>query len=202
MNWLRQLWARVRRPHTTPPDPFEGPEKVTFDHREKLIQVRPSAVLNSGTLVLDVQRDIYSAARRWEASEEGIVFPKVVEAEGGNVLPGGVRMPLYVILQNSWKVQCPDNCDRVEIVGTLLSSDGQAPFIARPDGRTISYEKVRRLPRKVVSLGFILSILLLGVAMGFIVRWIRNTPDEMEPYATLLITLFTLVQVIAEARRR
>ena len=178
---------------------LENEDIVEFDTSQKLIKVKSSAVRPDGILMLKVIEDIYRAARRWEASEIGIVYPETVSREGGNVLPGGVVMPVHVILKDGWKVQCPNNCNSVEIYGHLSSSDGEPPFSLRPDGHRISYSEMSKVKRKN-NWVFISSILLLVVALGIISRWIYCEPNEMEPYSAFVIVLFTLVQLIGHSK--
>jgi len=180
---------------------FESEDIVIFDPSEKLIKVRSESVRPDHVLVLDVIRDIYSAWKRWAASGQGIIFGELVKTEGGNIIPGGVKMPVYVILQEGWKIQCPDNCNKVEIYGNLISSDGRAPFVPRPDGHHVSYEEITKIKTKKLSCAFIFSIAILFIAEGIIAKWIYDSPNEMEPYSAFLIVLFTIVQLITQARK-
>ena len=174
---------------------------VTFHPKERLIKVRSSAVRPDGTLVLDAVKDIYSAWKRWAASEEGIVFGELVKAKGGIVLPSGFRTETHVILQEGWKIQCPNETQTVELYGNLHSSDADDPITTRPDGHKVVVshrrrkDSVRNKAIYVVSLAFIIfGIALLGL-------WIYCEPTEVEPYATLAVVLFTLMQFLGQGAR-
>lgn len=180
---------------------YEAEDIVEFNPIEKLIKIKPAAIRPDGNLILDAQRDIYSAARSWEASSIGIVYPEIVKAEGGNILPGGVKMPLHIILLDGWKIQCPNNCDNVEIYGSLLSVDNKPTFVSRPDGHRITYNEINKIKTKEYGWVFILSVLLLLGAEAFIAKWILDKPAEMEPYSAFLVVLFTIIQLATQARK-
>ena len=173
---------------------------VEFDTNQKLIKVKASAVDSEGTLILDVIEHLYRATRRWEASSIGIVFPTIVSREGGNILPGGVVMPVHVILQDGWKIQCPDSCSSVEIYGHLSSNDGKGPFVSRPNGKTISYLEKNKKNSDSKKWFHRFSVLLLILALIIIIKWIFDYPNQMEPYSAFIIVLFTLVQLIGRSK--
>ncbi len=179
---------------------MESEDVVVFDVTQKYIKVRSESVRPDGTLILDVIEDIYRAARRWEASSIGNAYPVLVYSEGGNILPGGVVMPVHVILQNGWKIQCPNNCKKVEIYGHISSSDSQKPFAVRPDGHKIVYEELSKKKAKRFSIIFVISVTLLIIAEFIIAKWIYDSPSEMEPYSAFVIVLFTLIQLIGHSK--
>jgi len=109
-------------------------------------------------------------------------------------------MPVHVTLQDGWKIQCPDNCNKVEIYGHISSSDSQQPFALRPDGHRITYEELSKKKAEPLNAVFIISIMLLVFAEIVIARWIYDSPCEMEPYSAFLIVLFTLVQLIGHSK--
>lgn len=174
---------------------------VEFDPTEKLIKIKPELIRPDGILILDVVRDIHRTAQSWSASEKGITFRIITEREGGKLLPGGVKMPEYIILKDGWKIQCPNNCNHVEIYGNLISSDDKSPFVTRPDGHRISYEEVQKLKTKDDIYSFIVSIVLLVIAAVIIIMWIINSPEELEPYSALVLVAFTIIQLIKQARK-
>ena len=173
---------------------------VTFHPKERLIKVRPSAVRPDGTLVLDAAKDIYSAWKRWAASEDGIVFGELVEAKGGIVLPSGFRTDTHVILQEGWKVQCPNETQTVELYGNLHSSDASDP-ITRPDGHKVVVNRLRRKDAIRNQATYFISLVLILVGIALLGLWIYCEPREVEPYATLAVILFSLMQFLGQGSR-
>jgi hypothetical protein len=179
----------------------EKEDIVTFHPGERIIKINPNAVRADSVVIIDAVKDIYSAWKRWAASEQGIVFGEIVRTEGGVFLPSGFRTDVHVILQEGWKVQCPNEAQTVELFGNLHSSDNKEPFTTRPDGHKVLVNIKKRkdvVRNRVVR---IMALLFIMLCISVIGLWVYDDPTEFEPYATLFITLFTLVQFWNQGRR-
>ena len=92
-----------------------------FDGPNKLI-VEPSG---SGNTTYEVQRDIYSAWKRWVASGVGTVFDDAFSIEGGTPIGAtGLFTGTTYIMTNGWKVQAANYDHQLLLVGNIFSDDG------------------------------------------------------------------------------
>lgn len=98
--------------------------KVTFDSAQKLI------ICKAGTRLLDVQTDLYSAAKgEWLSDPVLNRFRFPISAIGGQPLPGGQTAGRTFFLNFGWKIR-PDEADHELIIrGNLYTSDGSAAII-------------------------------------------------------------------------
>jgi hypothetical protein len=181
--------------------PAVNQDIVTFHPRERLIKVSPSAVRPDGTVIIDATKDIYSAWKRWAASEDGIVFGELVQAKGGIVLPSGFRTETHVILQDGWKIQCPNEAQTVDLYGNLHSSDASDPFVPRPDGHKVVINALRRKDAIRNKTIYFSSLFLLLIGIALLGLWIYCEPTQIEPYAAIAVALFTLVQFLGQGPR-
>ena len=172
-----------------------------FNIIERLIEFSEDDVRPDGTLVLDVVRDIYSPAQHWLSQPENMTIDDIVRAEGGQVLAGGIRMPVTIILEN-WKIRPPNNCNNIELRGNIISSDGLSPFTPTQIGHEVSvYEATAR---QKGGLGFWnkVSLIILVIVELFVVAWIYNTHCELEPYTAFGLVLVTFIQIASQSRRK
>lgn len=63
--------------------------------------------------------ELYRKIREWEASEEGIVFPDILEGSGNIELPDKTRTPLVVVFVNGWHLDAKFD---VQLIGGALSA--------------------------------------------------------------------------------
>ncbi len=125
----------------------------------------------------------------------------MIRAEGGQVIPGGIRMPVYIILIKGWKIRPPLNCNSVEIKGNLVSDDDLSPFVRRTDGFEISIYEASLKEVKSLSKWYIISLALLALAGIIVISWIWNDRDQFEPYATFCLIAVTFIQIATQSRR-
>ncbi|MFL0802438.1 MAG: hypothetical protein K6L81_01885 [Agarilytica sp.] len=92
-----------------------------FDPNLRLI-VEPS---NTGDTVYSVERDIYSAWKRWVQSGEGAGHPYAFIVEGGLPIGStGLFTGKTQILINNWKLRGAGHDHQVTLLGNLYSDDG------------------------------------------------------------------------------
>ena len=97
---------------------------LSFDGVNKVI------TLSSGTETLSV-RDLWSRWVDWWVTGDNSKFQIAMENVGGNIidLAGGTTIPIYVFLQNGWKIK-PQEANHTLNVndGILLVEGGGDPF--------------------------------------------------------------------------
>lgn len=87
-----------------------------------LLIIEPSG---SGNTSYDVQRDIYSAWKRWVASGVGARFPDAFSIEGGTPIGAtGLFTGTTYIMTNGWKVQPANHDHQLLLIGNIFSDDG------------------------------------------------------------------------------
>jgi hypothetical protein len=92
---------------------FDGPN---------LLIIEPAGV---GNTTYDVQRDLYSAWKRWVLSGVGTGFPDAFTVEGGTPIGStGLFTGTTYIMTNGWKVQAADHDHQLLLVGNIFSDDG------------------------------------------------------------------------------
>ncbi|NQZ48176.1 MAG: hypothetical protein HRT63_11715 [Erythrobacter sp.] len=93
----------------------------TFDGSNKLI-VEPNG---SGNTTFQVDRDIYSAWKRWVESGAGTQYLPAFSVEGGTPIGAtGLFTGSTFLLVNGWKVKPADFDHQVTLIGNLYSDDG------------------------------------------------------------------------------
>lgn len=93
----------------------------TFDGPNRLIVEPPGA----GDTVYEVQRDLYSAWKRWVQSGAGAQWAQAFEVEGGTPIGAtGLFTGATVILLNGWRVRAAEHDHQLLLLGNLYSADG------------------------------------------------------------------------------
>lgn len=92
-----------------------------FDGDTLIIKEPPG----SGNTAFDLQRDIYSAWKRWVISGAGAGYPQAFIVEGGTPIGAtGLFTGSSIILTNGWKIMGADHDHQLTINGNLFSDDG------------------------------------------------------------------------------
>lgn len=92
---------------------FDGPNKVMFE---------PAG---AGDTTFDLERDLYSAWKRWVQSGVGAQYLTAFTVEGGTPIGAtGLFTGLTVIMTNGWRVRPAEHDHQLNIVGNLFSDDG------------------------------------------------------------------------------
>lgn len=105
--------------------------KVVFDPELKLIRI------NAGVDAIDVQVDVYSAAKEWLLLEDNARNAPPLRSVGGDPLPGGVPLGRTFFLINGWRVLVDH---AVVFTGNLYSEDFASPYITQ-DGVQLASEQ-------------------------------------------------------------
>ncbi|NQZ53313.1 MAG: hypothetical protein HRT93_03555 [Piscirickettsiaceae bacterium] len=170
-----------------------------YNIQEQLIEFSEDDVRPDGTLVIDVVRDIYRPTQTWLARPENMPIPNIVITEGGQVLAGGIRLPVTVII-NGWRIRPPDNCTNIELRGNIITEDGSSVFVPTQAGHDVSvYEATKRV-RGGLTKWNIISLVLLAIAEVIVCAWIICDPKEYEPYTAFCLVLVTFIQIATQAR--
>ncbi len=82
-------------------------------------------ILTSGTTSLDV-RDLWSRWVDWFQTSDNSKWPLAMQQIGGNDidLAAGTKIPIYLYLQNGWRVRPQEADHTLEISGGILLVDG------------------------------------------------------------------------------
>ncbi|RRC97695.1 hypothetical protein EHS89_16065 [Amphritea balenae] len=172
-----------------------------YNVQGQLIEFSEDDVRPDGTLVIDVVRDIYRPTQNWLARSENMVIPDIVTAEGGQVLAGGIRLPVTVII-SSWRIRPPNNCTNIELRGNIITEDGTSAFVQTESGHDVSvYEATKRLKGGLTKWN-IISLILLAIAEVIVCAWIINDPKEYEPYTAFCLVLVTFIQIASQSRHK
>lgn len=92
---------------------FDGPNRIITEP------------LGTGDTSFDVERDLYSAWKRWVASGVGSNFLEAFVVEGGTPIgTTGIFTGTTYVLVNGWKIQAAAYSHQVTLNGNLYSSDG------------------------------------------------------------------------------
>lgn len=92
-----------------------------FDGDARLITEPPG----TGDTTFDVDRDIYSAWKRWVQSGAGAQYPAAFQVEGGTPIGAtGLVTGTTFILVNGWKLKPAEHDHQAFIIGNLFSDDG------------------------------------------------------------------------------
>ena len=92
---------------------FDGPNKIMYE---------PAG---SGDTTFNVERDLYSAWKRWVISGVGAAFDQAFIPEGGTPIGStGVFTGRTLVLTNGWKVRAASHAHQVTLEGNLFSDDG------------------------------------------------------------------------------
>lgn len=79
----------------------------------------------AGNTTFEVQRDIYSAWKRWVVTGEGAKFAEAFNVEGGNPIGStGLFTGKTVLLVNGWKLKAAEHDHQIFLIGNLFSDDG------------------------------------------------------------------------------
>lgn len=93
----------------------------TFDGPNRLI-IEPAG---SGNTSFDVERDIYSAWKRWVQAGSGAQYLNAFVVEGGTPIGAtGFFTGSTFILVNQWKLRGADHTHQLFLNGNLYSDDG------------------------------------------------------------------------------
>jgi len=77
-----------------------------------------------GVSVADVERDIYSAWKRW-VLEDGAVYPPAFTIEGGTPIGDtGVSTGVTFIMINGWRIRLDERDHETTFTGNFYSDDG------------------------------------------------------------------------------
>ena len=91
-----------------------------FDGANKIIK----EPVGTGDTTFEVDRDIYSAWKRWVQSGNA-QFDEAISSEGGTPIGAtGLFTGVTFILINGWKLMAADHDHQVIILGNIYSSDG------------------------------------------------------------------------------
>lgn len=100
------------------------PDKLQFNGEDRIINILP------GITFLDTRIDIYSAWKRWAASENNLKYPQALRTFGGDQTISGQFAPRYFFLTNGWRINVNDGRDL--LVGVNLYTDElDSPFIVQ-----------------------------------------------------------------------
>lgn len=111
--------------------------KFEFDAARLRIRMPDIDPGSSGTIEIDVQRDLYTAWKDWCLQGNIGFAPQAFEPIGGHRLPNGKRIESAFLLLNRWRIQLAPGNYRLRINGNLQSDDGESPFKI-PEGSNIS----------------------------------------------------------------
>ena len=79
----------------------------------------------AGDTIAYVQRDLYSAWKRWVDSGTGAPFPPAFSIEGGTPIGStGLYTGYTVLMINGWRIRAASHDHQLLIVGNLYSDDG------------------------------------------------------------------------------
>jgi hypothetical protein len=93
--------------------------KVTFDGERKIISINP------GELILDVQRDVYSAWKEWSMYEDNLKYLPALNTVGGEPTVAGQRLDVTYFLINGWKFQPFPGSYTLNIIGNIFDINGE-----------------------------------------------------------------------------
>lgn len=114
---------------------------VAFDGGEKLITIT-TAPDASGVVEVDVQKDLYSEAKRqWLTDSELQKYPFPFRTIGGDPLSPTLAAGAYFFLDNAagWRIQPYEADHEAVFVGNLYRENVYQPlFISPPGGHTIA----------------------------------------------------------------
>ena len=92
---------------------FDGPNKIITE---------PAG---SGDTTFNVDQEIYSAWKRWVATEVGARFDAAFSVEGGTPIGAtGLFTGTTFILINGWKLRAASHDHQVTLIGNIYSDDG------------------------------------------------------------------------------
>ena len=92
-----------------------------FDGTNKLIIEPPG----TGNTSFDVERDLYSAWKRWILLSDNAKYVAAFEVEGGTPIGStGLFTGTTFVLINGWKVRGADHAHQLFLSGNLYSDDG------------------------------------------------------------------------------
>jgi hypothetical protein len=112
--------------------------KVNFDPLLKLIFVHPNVS------IVDVQVDLYSDFKEWQALRDNNKWRPALRAVGGDFTPSGEQLGATYFLTNGWRIYLDH---AVEFVGNLYTDDWPSPFLNAP-GVEIASSTVSTLVEK------------------------------------------------------
>jgi hypothetical protein len=95
----------------------------TFDGANKLV------ILSTGTENIDLA-DLWSRWKDW-LLQGNAGYARAFDTVGGEGITEGVRIPLYLFMQNGWQIR-PDEADHTLSVfgGILIGDGGGDPFVS------------------------------------------------------------------------
>jgi hypothetical protein len=125
-------------------DAWLDPIKVTFDGTNKLI------LINYGETVIDVQRDIYSAWKRWVEQIDNMKFPQALKVIGGDPIDATNVITPYYFLTNGWRIRPFEGNHKLTITGIILTDDNQDPLVPTVADWNISVTRI--VPVKAESI--------------------------------------------------
>jgi hypothetical protein len=98
-------------------------EKATFDGPNKIITIVTSET------EIDVQRDLYSAWKRWVTINDNSKYLQAFRTVGGDPIGVGQTVSAYFFLLNGWRVRSWEGDHFLTVNGNLFVDEGGSPFI-------------------------------------------------------------------------
>jgi len=102
-------------------------ELVTFDGPNKLI------IINNGEEVIDAQRDVYSAWKRWLTIDYEAKWLQAMRTVAGDPIGGGQVISPYFFMMNGWRIRPYEGDHRLVVDGNLFVDGGGNPFVPTVD---------------------------------------------------------------------
>ena len=117
-------------------DAWLDPIRVTFDGTNKLI------LINYGENTIDVQRDIFSAWKRWAEQIDNLKFPLALTVVGGDPIDQTNVITPYYFLMNGWRLRPYEGSHSLTITGIILTNDNQDPLVPTLSPWNISVTRI------------------------------------------------------------
>jgi hypothetical protein len=113
-------------------------EVVTFSGAERLISV------NAGVTEIDVERDVYSAWKRWLAADaENSKWPQAMRTVGGDPLSETKDLGATFFLMNGWRIRPQEANHWLTVNGNLYTDPaGDSPFVSTLGNYTVTISMV------------------------------------------------------------
>lgn len=94
---------------------------ITFDPANKRVILDSAAVTAT---------EIYSRSVDWLATGDNAKYDAVFRQVGGDDLGGGLSIPPYYFLQNTWRVRPMESAHNLTITGNLFVEGGGVPVVS------------------------------------------------------------------------
>jgi hypothetical protein len=124
-------------------------ENFIFDGVNKIIQ--GDYTTSGGVFSGDVKDELYSAWKRWVATDDNSKYEQAMSTTGGDPISDTISVGAYYFLENGWKIRPLEEDHRLVLNGNLYTRDDSSPYLAVASYSILTETRNSSLTQSIVS---------------------------------------------------